>query len=103
MNLITQANSHKVSQYDVSELSPVSRWWNWIDDDNERVLRIEGAIAEESWLDDEITPKQFKSELMSNDGDITIWINSPGGDVFAASQIYNMLMDYKGNITVKID
>lgn len=36
-------------------------------------------------------------------GDITVWINSPGGDVFAAAQIYNMLMDYKGNVTVKID
>jgi ATP-dependent Clp protease protease subunit len=30
-------------------------------------------------------------------------LNSPGGDVFAASQIYNMLMDYKGRVTVKID
>lgn len=66
-------------------------------------MRIDGVIAEESWLDDEITPKQFKSELMSGSGDITLWINSPGGDVFAASQIYNMLMDYKGNVTVKID
>ena len=40
---------------------------------------------------------------MSGEGDITIWINSPGGDVFAANQIYNMLMDYKGKVTVKID
>lgn len=36
-------------------------------------------------------------------GDITVWINSPGGDCVAAAQIYNMLMDYQGNITVKID
>lgn len=36
-------------------------------------------------------------------GDITVWINSPGGDCIAAAQIYNMLMDYKGNVTVKID
>ena len=40
---------------------------------------------------------------MSGRGDITVWINSPGGDCVAAAQIYNMLMDYKGNITVKID
>ena len=40
---------------------------------------------------------------LSGEGDITVWINSPGGDVFAAAQIYNMLMDYKGNVTVKID
>lgn len=32
-----------------------------------------------------------------------MWINSPGGDCVAAAQIYNMLMDYKGNVTVKID
>lgn len=40
---------------------------------------------------------------MAGSGDITVWINSPGGDCVAAAQIYNMLMDYKGNVTVKID
>ena len=79
------------------------KFWNWSENEDERILRIDGVIAEEPWIDDEITPKQFKSELMSGSGDITLWINSPGGDVFAASQIYNILMDYKGNVTVKID
>lgn len=41
--------------------------------------------------------------MNSGSGDITVWINSPGGDCVAAAQIYNMLMDYKGNVTVKID
>jgi len=45
----------------------------------------------------------FKDELNAGSGDITVWINSPGGDCVAASQIYTMLMDYKGNVTVKID
>lgn len=45
----------------------------------------------------------FKDELNSGSGDITVWINSPGGDCVAASQIYTMLMNYKGNVTVKID
>jgi len=45
----------------------------------------------------------FKDELYSGDGPITVWINSPGGDCIAASQIYSMLMDYKGEVTVKID
>ena len=40
---------------------------------------------------------------MSGSGDITVWINSPGGDCVAAAQIYNMLMDYPGDVTVKID
>ena len=45
----------------------------------------------------------FKDELFAGNGPVTIWINSPGGDCIAASQIYSMLMDYKGNVTVKID
>lgn len=69
----------------------------------ERTLYLNGTIAEESWYEDEITPKLFKEELMSGTGDITVFINSPGGDCVAAAQIYNMLMDYKGNVTVKID
>ena len=40
---------------------------------------------------------------MAGNGNITVWINSPGGDCVAAAQIYNMLMDYKGDVTVKID
>ena len=68
-----------------------------------RTLFLNGTIAEESWFDDDITPALFKEELLSGSGDITVWINSPGGDCVAAAQIYNMLMDYKGNVTVKID
>lgn len=66
-------------------------------------MTLNGTIAEESWFDDDITPQLFKSELNGCSGDITVWINSPGGDCVAAAQIYNMLMDYKGNVTVKID
>lgn len=40
---------------------------------------------------------------MSGSGNITVWINSPGGDCVAAAQIYNMLMDYPHDVTVKID
>ena len=64
---------------------------------------LNGTIAEESWFDDDVTPQLFKDELMSGSGNITVWINSPGGDCVAAAQIYNMLMDYKGDVTVKID
>ena len=71
--------------------------------DEERTLFLNGTIAEESWFDDDVTPQLFKDELMSGSGNITVWINSPGGDCVAAAQIYNMLMDYKGDVTVKID
>ena len=66
-------------------------------------MLLNGTIAEESWFDDDVTPQLFKDELNSGSGNITVWINSPGGDCVAAAQIYNMLMDYKGDVTVKID
>ena len=69
----------------------------------ERTLFLNGTIAEESWFDDDVTPALFREELNSGTGNITVWINSPGGDCVAAAQIYNMLMDYKGDVTVKID
>lgn len=68
-----------------------------------RILRLEGPIDEESFWGDEITPQMFRDELESGEGDVTVWINSPGGNVFAAAEIYTMLKDYKGSITVKID
>ena len=85
------------------------KFWNWLDvrDEaeapEERVLEINGEIASESWFDDDVTPKLFKDELLSGNGPITIWLNSPGGDCIAASQIYSMLMDYAGEVTVKVD
>ena len=79
------------------------KFWNWVKNEGERTLFLNGEISDETWYGDEVTPRLFKDELMSSEGDITVWINSPGGDVFAAAQIYNMLMDYKGNVTVKID
>ena len=83
----------------------MKKFWNWARDDNSsvRTLYLDGVIAEESWFDDDVTPKAFKADLTSGEGDIVIWLNSPGGDCIAASQIYTMLMDYKGKVTVKID
>lgn len=80
------------------------KFWNWVRDSDEvRTLYLNGVISEETWWGDEVTPKMFKDELLAGTGDITVWINSPGGDVFAAAQIYNMLMEYTGKVTVKID
>lgn len=85
----------------------MKKFWKWKNqtenNPTERVLTLNGTIAEESWFDDDVTPQIFKDELNSGTGNITVWINSPGGDCVAAAQIYNMLMDYKGNVTVKID
>ena len=85
------------------------KFWRWVTNvahdafGSERTLYLDGQISDETWWGDEVTPKAFKDELNAGSGDITLWINSPGGDCFAAAQIYNMLMDYPGNVTVKID
>lgn len=85
------------------------KFWKWRNQaeagtaPEERTLFLNGTIAEESWFDDDVTPQLFKDELNAGSGDITVWINSPGGDCVAAAQIYNMLSNYKGKVTVKID
>jgi len=79
------------------------KFWNWVHDDSGgRVLRLEGPIDSESFWGDEITPQMFRDELYEEEGDITLWINSPGGNVFAAAEIYTMIRDYPGNVTVRI-
>ena len=93
--------------------NPMKKFWNWKsqtvtnqemkEQTVERTLFLNGTIAEESWFDDDVTPQLFRDELNAGSGDITVWINSPGGDCVAAAQIYNMLMNYKGNVTIKID
>lgn len=81
------------------------KFWNWVrnEDTGSRTLVLNGQISDETWFGDEVTPGLFREELESCEGDITVWINSPGGDVFAAAQIYNMLMEYPGNVDVRID
>lgn len=81
----------------------MQKFWNWIHDDSGgRVLRLEGPIDSESFWGNEITPQDFRNELYAEDGDITLWVNSPGGNVFAAAEIYTMIRDYPHKVTVKI-
>jgi ATP-dependent Clp protease protease subunit len=85
------------------------KFWNFTSggeasaSDEGNVLRIDGYIAETSWFEDDVTPKQFAAELENIKGDLIVWINSGGGDCFAASQIYTMLKEHDGKVTVKID
>lgn len=90
----------------------MKRFWRWAEsasrvrDETEletRTLYLDGVIAEDSWFEDDVTPAAFKADLLSGSGSITVWINSPGGDCVAAAQIYNMLMEYPGDVTIKID
>lgn len=79
------------------------KFWDYIHDDSGgRVLRLEGPIDSDSFWGDEITPQDFRDELYAEEGDLTLWINSPGGNVFAAAEIYTMIRDYPHNVTVRI-
>lgn len=82
----------------------MNRFWNYTtDEDGGNELRLESEIASETWWGDEVTPKAFREELAAHPGDLTVWINSPGGDVVAASCIYTALKNHAGKVTVKID
>lgn len=88
-------------------------FWNFVQnaEDPEQIeLRIDGDICmdDDFWAwwfpDSTVTPKGFMAELAQHKGkNITVWINSYGGDVYAASRIYTALMEHKGSVTVKID
>lgn len=68
-------------------------------------LLLYGLISTDTWWGDEVTPKQFKQDL-DNLGDIkelNVYINSDGGDIFAAQAIYSMLKRHKAKVTVYID
>lgn len=84
----------------------MNKFWNWTRNlmTNTPELILEGEIASETWWGDEVTPKLFKDELNKYKGkDISVWINSPGGDVIAGSQIYTMLKEHDGKVNVKVD
>lgn len=68
-------------------------------------ILLYGPIASSrSWFNDTVTPQEFVRDLESLNGkDVTVRINSGGGDVFAAHAIHNQLVAYKGRVTVIID
>ena len=87
-------------------MAKTRKFWAWNKESpvaKERTLTLNGIIAEDSWLGDEITPREFRDELYAEDGNIIVQICSPGGDCFAAAQIYSMLAEYPGKVTVRID
>ena len=87
----------------------MNKFWkfkNQVSHDGPSNLYLEGDIASETWWGDEVTPEAFRSELRQMKGDLTVHINSQGGDVFAGVAIYNALKDYsqgKGRVIVKVD
>ena len=68
-------------------------------------LLLYGNIAgEKSWYSDDVTPKQFAEDLagLGTVSNITVRINSGGGDVFAAVEIGNLLEQHPATVTARI-
>jgi ATP-dependent Clp protease protease subunit len=82
------------------------RFWNFkAIDKTTGELTLYGEISNETWWGDEVTPKEFKADL-DNLGEIdtlNIYINSPGGDVFAGQTIYSILKRHKAHKNIYID
>ena len=72
---------------------------------NSAELLLYGPISEDSWWGDEVTPKQFADELKSlgDISELTVRINSGGGDVFAGQAIHSLLRSHQAKVTVYID
>ena len=65
-------------------------------------INIYGAIGENFWEPEKsLTGETIKNQLP--EGDITVRIDSPGGDVFAGLAIYNLLKQHDGKVTVYVD
>jgi len=88
---------------------PYEPFWSFRDaaetESGETEIEFYGPISEFLWWGDEISPKMFKEQLYSKGGGkpVTVRLNSPGGDLIAASVIRATMLDYPGRVTVKID
>lgn len=78
------------------------QWNNYVEAEGSELI-LEGPISDATWWGDEVTPAMFREELKAQKGDITIVINSGGGDVFAGLSIYNALREFDGYVTVRVD
>lgn len=89
--------------------NPFDPFWNFRNakdtTSGETELEFYGPISEFSFWGDEVTPKIFKEQLYSNGNKkpVTVRLNSPGGDLIAASVISAILKDYPGRVTVSVD
>jgi ATP-dependent Clp protease protease subunit len=82
------------------------KFWNFKAlDDKTGELTLYGEISSSTWWGDEVTPKQFKEDLdaLGDIDTLNVYINSPGGDVFAGQAIYSMLKRYEAQVNVFVD
>lgn len=84
----------------------MERWNSTIqaaDGDAKNTISMLDAIGFDPWSGEGVTAKRISAALRSMDGaDVTVNMNSPGGDMFEGLAIYNILREYKGHVTVKV-
>lgn len=83
----------------------MKKFWDFAMKDATAELHFYGEIADTAWSKDDVTPKRVQDDLegMTKAKDVDIFINSPGGDVFAGLAIYNMIKRLNKPTTVHVD
>ncbi|ELQ6243736.1 Clp protease ClpP [Cronobacter sakazakii] len=70
--------------------------------DGDNSISIFDVIGADYWGEG-VTASRIAGALRSlNGADVTVNINSPGGDMFEGLAIYNLLREYDGKVTVKV-
>lgn len=104
-SLLPKANFH--SHANVEAPLALERWNPNIqassNDDIDTTINILDPIGYDWWSDSGVTAKRISAALSKMNGaDVTVNINSPGGDVFEGLTIYNLLREYEGHVTVRV-
>ena len=70
---------------------------------DDTTISIFDPIGYDPWTGDGVTAKRIAAALRSMNGaDVTVNVNSPGGDMFEGLAIYNLLREYKGTVTMNV-
>jgi ATP-dependent Clp protease, protease subunit len=91
-------------------ISPVAfnRWNSELraavaENEEDRTISIYDVIGVDYWTGEGVTAKRIAGALRTlGKGEVTVNINSPGGDVFEGLAIYNLLREHKGEVTIKV-
>lgn len=72
--------------------------------DDEATISILDTIGQNFWTGEGVTAKSIAGALRSIGADqpVTVYINSPGGDMFEGLAINSLLQEHRGKVTVKV-
>lgn len=99
---------HKIQSRGLrSEMSPraLDKWNPAIQaavENTSETITIYGVIGED-WYGEGVTVKRIDAALRAiGDREVTVYINSPGGDMFEGIAIYNRLREHSQKVTTKV-